>query len=128
MRLLLDTHVLLWALGDSSRIAPTVASALLDTGNDVIVSAVSAWEIAVKQSLGKLSLPGPAEVFLPHAVDNSGFDWINISHEDALRVRALPWHHRDPFDRMLIAQAMAGLTLVTHDDKLRAYGIPLLLT
>lgn len=128
MRLLLDSRVVLWALGESSRIVPAVTAALLDPGNEVLVSAASAWEIAIKQSLGKLSLPGSAETFLMDAIDRSGFCWLNITPEDALRVRKLPWHHRDPFDRLLVAQAQGGLTLVTHDAQLRAYGVPLLVT
>lgn len=123
MRLLLDTHVLLWALASPERLSRDTAAALVSPDNDVLVSAVTAWEIAIKQSLGKLALPGPAEVWLPAAVEQTGFLWTGIDHEDALRVRALDWHHRDPFDRLLVAQALRGYTLVTRDSTLGEYGV-----
>jgi PIN domain nuclease of toxin-antitoxin system len=88
---------------------------------------VTALEIAIKQSLGKLELPAPAEGWLPGQVAAAGFEWLPFDAFDALAVRALPWHHRDPFDRLLVAQAgRAGRTLVTHDEHLRAYGVPIL--
>jgi PIN domain nuclease of toxin-antitoxin system len=124
MRLLLDTHTLLWTLHDSARIPPNTLDVLRDRQSEVAVSAVSAWEIAIKQSLDKIELPAPAETWLEKAVERSGFDWIPITAGDALRVRSLPWHHRDPFDRLLIAQAMSGYTLVTHDAVIRRYGVP----
>jgi len=126
VRLLLDTHVLLWALGDVSRLSPRAAEAIADPDNEVYASAVNALEIAIKQSLDKLELPGPAEQWLPDALEQTGIDWLPISPEDALAVRALPWHHRDPFDRLLVAQARAGYVLVTHDRRLEAYQVPVL--
>ena len=126
MRLLLDTHVLLWALSSPEKLSPATASALAHPANEVFVSAASAWEIAIKQSLKKLDLPEPAAIWLPNAVAQTGFTWMPITPEDALRVGALPWHHRDPFDRMLIAQASVGYTLVSRDSRLREYGVPLL--
>ncbi len=125
-RLLLDTHVLLWALSDPGRIPAASAVAIADVDNEVAVSAVTGWEIAIKQSLGKLALPGPAESWLPGAVKKTGLDWIDITTDDALAVRGLPWHHRDPFDRLLVAQARAGWTVVTHDAAFAAYGVPVL--
>ena len=95
--------------------------------NDVFASAVSAWEIAIKQSVGKLELPGPAQQWLPMACEATQIDWMDITPLDALRVSLLPWHHRDPFDRLLVAQTQRGLTLVTHDKTLRRYEIPILL-
>jgi len=126
MNLLLDTHVLLWALGSPDRLPPQAARALQDRENNVVVSAVSALEIAIKQSLGKIDLPGPAEEWLEPAVREVGFEIIPVGFRDALRVRALPWHHRDPFDRLLVAQAMGGYTLCTHDDRLSEYGVAVL--
>ena len=126
MRLLLDTHALLWALSEPGRLSPAAARAIEDPGNDVFASAVNALEIAIKQSLGKLQLPGPAEQWLPDATKATGIDWLPIAVEDALAVRALPWHHRDPFDRLLVAQTRRGLTLVTHDSAISAYGVPVL--
>jgi PIN domain nuclease of toxin-antitoxin system len=98
-----------------------------DGSHDVLVSVVTAWEIAIKQSLGKLELPKPAEQWLPEVLRRTGFDLAEVSLAAALRVRALPWHHRDPFDRLLVAQAVEdGYTIVTRDSLLEAYGVPLL--
>ncbi len=126
MRLLLDTHALLWALSEPQRLSTSASAAIRDPDNAVLVSAVSGLEVAIKQSLDKLELPGPAEEWLPMAVAASGFEWLPISPDDALAVRALPWHNRDPFDRLLVAQTRAGLTLVTHDRVLSRYDVPIL--
>lgn len=126
MRLLLDTHSLLWALGDPDLLGKRARDALESAEVDVHASAVSAWEIAIKQSLGKLELPGPAEEWLPEAVAATGFEWIPVTPEDALRTRVLPWHHRDPFDRLLVAQCFRGFVLVTGDQEIPPYGVPVL--
>jgi len=123
MRLLLDTHILIWALSDVSKLSSSVAEAISDPRNDVLVSAVTAWEIAIKQSLDKITLPGDAEDWLPAAVEGLEADWLAIGPDHALAVRALPWHHRDPFDRLLVAQASTGLALVTQDRAFEAYDV-----
>ncbi len=128
MDLLLDTHALLWALLEPSRLRPEVAAEIAAPHNRVSVSAASLWEIAIKQSVGKLELPDQAELWLPMACRQVGIGMLPISPEAALAVRKLPWHHRDPFDRLLVAQASLGFTLVTHDEALRAYGVPILWT
>lgn len=129
MRYLLDTNALLYTLLAPERLGPAAMVILRDTRNVVAISAVSAWEIAIKQSISKLTLPGPAEEWLLPAVAPFGFRWLPISAEDAVRVRGLPFHHRDPFDRQLVAQALSGqYTLVTSDGRLEAYGVPLLWT
>jgi len=127
LRLLLDTHVLLWAFMEPQRIPQKAARQMIAPENEVLASAVSAWEIAIKQSVGMLELPGPAHEWLPMACEAAQIDWIDITPMDALRVSQLPWHHRDPFDRLLVAQTQRGLTLVTHDKTLRRYEIPILL-
>ncbi|MBI4706051.1 MAG: type II toxin-antitoxin system VapC family toxin [Deltaproteobacteria bacterium] len=126
MRLLLDTHVLLWALLDPGHLRPEAARAIEAADNEVLVSAVSAWEIAIKQSLGKLVLPGPAERWLPAACSATGLAWLPVDENAALRVRGLAWHHRDPFDRLLVAQAGRELTVVTRDPKFAPYGVDVL--
>lgn len=126
MKLLLDTHVVLWALLDSARCPIKVAHAIADADNDVFVSSVSALEVAIKQSLGKLTLPGPAKSWLPGAVAALGAEWLELSHPVALAVGELPWHHRDPFDRLLVAQAQCGYTLVSGDARVHQYGVPVL--
>jgi PIN domain nuclease of toxin-antitoxin system len=127
LKLLLDTHVMLWSATYPERLAPSAMDAIEDGANDVHVSVVVAWEIAIKQSLGKLDLPRPAEQWLPDVLRRTGFEVAELGLAAATRVRALPWHHRDPFDRLLIAQALEeGYTIVTHDAAFSAYGIPLL--
>jgi PIN domain nuclease of toxin-antitoxin system len=98
-----------------------------DGANELLISIVTVWEIAIKQSLGKLDLPKPAEKWLPEVLRRTGFEIAELGMAAALRVRALPWHHRDPFDRLLIAHALEdGYTIVTRDDAFTAYGVPLL--
>jgi PIN domain nuclease of toxin-antitoxin system len=125
MKLLLDTHVLLWAATDPGRLAPGARAALEDGAHDALVSIVTAWEIAIKQSIGKLDLARPAEHWLPDVLRRTGFEVAELSVSAALRVRSLAWHHRDPFDRLSIAQALEqGYTIVSRDDSFRAYGVP----
>lgn len=123
MRLLLDTHVLLWWLADDPRLAEPARLAIGAGENDVVVSAASAWEIAIKSRLGKVSAPGDLEQQL---ADN-GFLPLAVEVRHALGVRDLPDHHRDPFDRLLVAQAqIEGLTLVTVDPTIARYDVPVL--
>jgi PIN domain nuclease of toxin-antitoxin system len=120
--LLLDTHVLLWWL-DGSRLSRGTVDRIADPSELVAVSAASLWEAAIKVALGKLEMPGP----LSAAVVDSGFEPVPITFDHAERAGALPPHHRDPFDRMLIAQALIeGLTIVTHDPAFDPYGVHLL--
>ncbi len=127
MRLLLDTHVVLWALGDTARLAPATRAAIAAPDNDVFVSAASLWEIAIKEALGKLRLPAPAREWLPGALERAGLSGLDIEGRHALTAGALPPHHRDPFDRLLVAQALEeGLTLVTSDPRVAPYGVSLL--
>ena len=124
MKLLLDTHVLLWSASDPGRLGAAARSAIEDGANDVRVSVVSAWEIAIKQSLGKLDLPRPAEQWVPDVLSRTGFEAAELGLGAALRVRGLVWHHRDPFDRLLVAHALEdGYTIVTHDEALEPYGV-----
>jgi PIN domain nuclease of toxin-antitoxin system len=127
VKLLLDTHVVLWSATEPARLPQAARAAIEDGGNDVFVSIVTAWEIAIKQSLGKLELARPAEQWLPDVVKRTGLEVAELSLPAALRVRGLAWHHRDPFDRLLIAQALEhGFTIVTHDEVFADYGVPVL--
>ena len=126
MKLLLDTHVLLWALADPDRLSEAARRAVADGEHDVVVSAATVWEIAIKHSLGKLVLPGPVDSWLLDAVEELDARWLAIEAADAAAVARLPTHHRDPFDRMLVAQAQRGFTLVTHDRAFAAYPISVL--
>ncbi len=127
MKLLLDTHALLWSATDPDQLDAEARSAIEDGANDVLVSIVTAWEIAIKQSLGKLDLARPAELWLPDVLKRTGFEVAELGLSAALLVRTLPWHHRDPFDRLLIAHALdQGCTLVSRDAAFDAYGVPIL--
>jgi len=127
MKLLLDTHVLLWAATDVGRLAPDARAAIEDGAHDVLVSVVTAWEIAIKQSIGKLDLARPAEQWLLDVMKRTGFEVAELPMSAALHVRGLAWHHRDPFDRFLIAQALdQGYTIVSRDSVFDAYGVPVL--
>jgi PIN domain nuclease of toxin-antitoxin system len=124
VRLLLDTHVFLWAVSDPDRLKAEARAAIEDGTNEIFVSVVTAWEIALKQSLGKLDLPDGAERWMPQVLSRAGFEILELGLKSALRVRALPWLHRDPFDRFLVAHGIEeGLTLVTRDEVLALYGI-----
>ena len=124
MRLLVDTHVFLWWRGDDPRLGEAERAAIRDGQNDVFLSAASIWEIAIKQSLGRLQIPEPASA----AAVRLGFEPLQISFAHAEATAQLPPRHRDPFDRLLVAQAkLEGLTLVTQDPSIREYpGVALL--
>ena len=119
-RLLLDTHVLLWALEDSPELGEKARRAVIDPRNEVFVSAINVWEITIKRSLGKLrGLDN-----LTTTVEDTGFTPLPITLFHAEQAGNLPMHHRDPFDRMLVAQAQAeGLTIVTKNDKIPRYAV-----
>jgi PIN domain nuclease of toxin-antitoxin system len=124
MRLLLDTCTFLWLVGGSDQLSPRAREAYSDPANDVFLSAASAWEVAVKYRMGRLPLPNPPEVFVPAQRAAHGIDMLPIDEEAALYVAKLPDQHRDPFDRMLVAQALAGgLTLLTPDEAIRQYPV-----
>ena len=124
MRLLLDTHAFLWWLEGNTRLPATARHAIQDGDNDVIVSAATAWEITTKHRLGKLPAATAVADDVAGAITAQGFEELSISVDDAARAGALPGPHRDPFDRMLIAQALArNLTLVSIDSALDAYGV-----
>lgn len=118
MNLLLDSHIILWWLADDPRLSPK-ARALIENADEAFVSAATAWELAIKASLGKLKMP---EGFI-ETVEKEGFQHLPITPEHAMAVKNLPWHHRDPFDRLLVAQAkLEGLKLLTKEQILARYG------
>ncbi len=120
MALLLDTHVVLWWLEDDDTLDSAVRDRL-DTDSEIFVSAASVWEVGIKQALGKLTSEGR----LSEQVRDSGFAVLPISADHAIAASALPMHHRDPFDRMLIGQALVErLTVMTRDRVFAAYDIP----
>jgi PIN domain nuclease of toxin-antitoxin system len=123
MRLLLDTHALLFWQTDDSRLSPTARAAIADASNSIFVSAASAWEIATKQRLGKLDgAPRAAERF-GELVAADAFVHLPVTHVHALRAGGYRANHRDPFDRVLAAQAeIEGLALVTRDPAIAGFG------
>jgi len=124
MRLLVDGHVLLSWLRGSGGLSPDAVAAIRSRTNDVFVSVATLWELAIKHSLGKLKV----DVDLREHVREQRFEELPITADHAAAVRDLPPHHRDPFDRMLVAQARCeGLTLVTHDRAMTAYDVPIVI-
>lgn len=123
MNLLLDTHILLWWLDDSPALSSQARDAIADTGNLIVLSAAVVWEIRIKQALEKLKI---TQNFY-EVIKGQGFEMLPITSDHAYAVGYLPKHHRDPFDRILIAQAqLEGLNIVTHDAIFKKYQIPVL--
>ena len=120
MKLLLDTHASLWWLSDDDRIGKHVARHLTDETNQVLLSAVVVWEVAIKRSLGKLDAPDDLVSILLGA----GAQPLPVTLDHAAAAETLPWHHRDPFDRLLVAQALTeDAAIVSRDEPLSAYGV-----
>lgn len=120
---LIDTHVLLWLDSSPERLSEHILGLLRDPRHPVYCSAASLWEIAIKQSVNKLEVHGP----LPAMLERYGITELPVTARDAERTRSLPLHHRDPFDRMLVAQAMAEeLVLITADRQMLAYEVAIL--
>lgn len=126
MRLLLDTQSWLWMQVSPERFHPDVRDLLVDEANDLVLSAASSWEIAIKYALGKLPLPEPPRVYVVSRMRNGGVEPLPVSHTHALQVADLPPHHRDPFDRLLVAQSqLEKLSLLTSDAIFEHYDVPL---
>jgi PIN domain nuclease of toxin-antitoxin system len=123
MRVLLDTHAFLWFIADDTRLPPRARSTIADAG-DVFLSLASCWEMAIKVSIGKLTLSTPVERFLPEHLALNSIQLLEIDLVHAAAVASLPFHHRDPFDRLLAAQAKREqLAVVSADPVFRKYGV-----
>ncbi len=121
MKLILDTHAALWWLADDTRLGGEAVRQLSDTTNLVLLSAAVVWEVAIKRSLRKLEIP---DGFAPMLL-GAGAQPLAVTLEHAAVVEGLPWHHRDPFDRLLVGQAMVeNAALVSRDDPLAQYDVP----
>ncbi len=124
MNVLLDTHVFIRAISDSAKLSETARKCFLDLENQLYFSAASMWEMAIKQSLGKLSATRPIVGVVEEELRVSGISWLGIEMEHCQGISSLPFHHRDPFDRMLVSQALHGsLHVLSVDAQLDAYGI-----
>jgi PIN domain nuclease of toxin-antitoxin system len=123
VRYLLDTHVFLWIAQDDPRLDANVRTIFCDVRNDIFLSAASVWEMAIKASLGKLTLTTPLARLVARGVER-GIRLLDVACEHAYQVEQLPFHHRDPFDRLLIAQAsQEGMQLISRDTRLDAYRV-----
>jgi PIN domain nuclease of toxin-antitoxin system len=124
MRILLDTHIFLWFISGDSQLSADVRDAIRDPGNEVYLSAISVWEILVKYQLGKLLLPEHPEIYLPKQRDLHQILSLALDESSVAQLVKLPPLHRDPFDRMLVSQALQnGLTIATVDAAIRAYPV-----
>ncbi|HYR97726.1 MAG TPA: type II toxin-antitoxin system VapC family toxin [Gemmatimonadales bacterium] len=124
MRVLLDTQAWLWMLAAPERLAPATRKLLTRSDNELLLSAASAWEIGIKHGLGKLRLPDAPERAVPELMARTGVVPLPVLHRHALRVATLPPKHRDPFDRLLVAQAqIEDLPILTPDRSLRLYDV-----
>lgn len=124
MRLLLDTHCWLWLVAAPERIRRDVVEMLVAEGTDVYISAATAWEIVIKHALGKLSLPVPPAEYIPSRMAALGHFSLPIEQRHTLQVAGLPLHHKDPFDRILVAQAQVeDIQLVTADRLIAPYDV-----
>lgn len=125
MKFLLDTSTFLFAIEDERKVSAQVRRYIEDPDEQVYLSAISAWEIAIKHSLGKLDLPMPPDRLVPMAREELGAEELPLREPSALRVSRLPTLHSDPFDRILIAQAISmGMTILTPDEAIRQYPVP----
>ncbi|MCX6997245.1 MAG: type II toxin-antitoxin system VapC family toxin [Kiritimatiellaeota bacterium] len=123
MRLLLDTHAFLWFVAGDKRLSPAARQAMEQSGAELVLSAASVWEMAIKLRLGRLSVPEPLEAYIAGKL-REGFQLLPVEWEQAARVATLPFHHRDPFDRLLACQAlMEALPMVTADAIFHTYGV-----
>ena len=125
MKFLLDTVTFLLAIDDETRVSDEARKYIEDPYEQVYLSSVSAWEIAIKHSLGRLDLPLPPDRLVPLARDRLGAEELPLTESSALRVSRLPTIHADPFDRVLVAQAISmGMTILTPDEAVRQYPVP----
>lgn len=122
MAILLDTHAFLWWCEDAPELSAKARAAI--TENDCCVSMATFWEIAIKLSLGKLHLPSAIGRYLPEQMSLNGFETLEITFRQTIGTSALPWHHRDPFDRLLAAQALEEkIPIVSRDPVFDNYGL-----
>ncbi len=124
MNVLLDTHAFLWWVIDDSRLSDTARATIANPDNIIHLSVVSAWEIIIKERTGKLSLPEPPETYIPSRLASNQFASLTVQMQHVLQVASLPNHHRDPFDRLLIAQSQTEqIPILTVDPVISLYSV-----
>jgi PIN domain nuclease of toxin-antitoxin system len=124
MKVLLDTHAFLWWITEDRRLSARAREVMTEGGNDLLLTAASGWEIAIKASLGRITLPVPIARFLSEQLHRNGIGTLPIEMSHALRVHALSLLHRDPFDRLLVAQAqLEKLRILTSDPQIAQYDV-----
>lgn len=124
MNLLLDTQAFLWFVGGDPALSTAARTAIEDGANASFLSMASAWELSIKSSLGKITFTEPFESFLPDQLSRNGFAFFNINWQHVAQVHSLPYHHKDPFDRLIIAQALVeDMPVVSSDGAFDAYGL-----
>jgi len=124
MRLLLDSQAFLWFVLNEPHLSATAQALIMDTANDILISPASYWEIAIKISLRKYVLNAPYELFMQQSIEGNGFEILPIEPKHTAALTTMPFHHRDPFDRLLIAQAMVEqISIVSADPAIDAYPI-----
>ena len=127
MKILLDTHVFLWYINADSRLPKLIRDAIRDPNNECFLSVVSLWEIIIKSGIGKLPLPEAPDIYVPREREAHAIASLPIDEASVKRLARLPMHHRDPFDRMLVCQALEhDLHVATVDPQVRAYAVKLL--
>ena len=127
MRVLLDTHAFLWFITDDRRLSRRAREIMEDSENDLLLSVASLWEIAIKSSLGKLALGRPFGELLPHELAANGIEVLRIRLNHLTSLTMLPFHHRDPFDRLILAQAMVeDVPVLTGDSAFSSYAAQIL--
>ena len=124
MNILLDTHAFLWFIAGDKRLSSKAREAIESEDNLIHVSVASLWEIAIKCSLGRLTLAGPFDEWIPRLLEHNGFDVLPINLDHLSKTVSLPFEHRDPFDRILVAQCLVDdLTMVSRDSVFESYGV-----
>lgn len=124
MKLLLDTHTFLWFLMDDPRLSTKARGLIEDATNEIVISVASLWEMAIKISLGKLQLGQPYDIFIPQQLALNSIGVLDITVRHTAEILSLPFHHRDPFDRLLIAQAgVEHIAIISSDSAFDAYGV-----
>ena len=127
MNVLLDTHAFLWWVIDDPQLSDTARATIADPNNTIYISVVSAWEIIIKQRTGKLSLPEPPETYIPSRLASNRFSSLPVQMQHVLQIASLPDYHRDPFDRLLIAQSqIEQIPIITVDQTIIQYSVSII--